>query len=80
MTYIAYTYNEKLFIHCLFSVSKLTKELVLIRAEKSDSEREVEELQRKFKDTKLKHDTLIREGEDKSTVEQYINKIAELKR
>ncbi|XP_052062559.1 centrosomal protein of 89 kDa-like isoform X2 [Mytilus californianus] len=61
-------------------VSKVTKELVMIRAEKSDTDRELEELQRKWKDTKQKHDELIREGEDKTTVDQYINKIADLKK
>ncbi|CAC5414265.1 CEP89 [Mytilus coruscus] len=61
-------------------VSKVTKELVMIRAEKSDTDKELEELQRKWKDTKQKHDELIREGEDKTTVDQYINKIADLKK
>ncbi|XP_063440824.1 centrosomal protein of 89 kDa-like isoform X2 [Mytilus trossulus] len=61
-------------------VTKVTKELVMIRAEKSDTDKEIEELQRKWKDTKQKHDVLIREGEDKTTVDQYINKIADLKK
>lgn len=61
-------------------VTKLTKELVMIRAEKSECEQELEELQRKYKDVKHKHDEFIREGEDKTTVEQYINKIADLKK
>ncbi|XP_071174053.1 centrosomal protein of 89 kDa-like isoform X7 [Mytilus edulis] len=61
-------------------VTKVTKELVMIRAEKSDTDKELEELQRKWKDTKQKHDELIREGEDKTTVDQYINKIADLKK
>lgn len=52
----------------------------MIRAEKSDTDQELEDLQQKYKSTKQKHDLLVREGEDKDTVDQYINRIAELKK
>ncbi|XP_021358347.1 centrosomal protein of 89 kDa-like isoform X6 [Mizuhopecten yessoensis] len=61
-------------------VSKLSKQLVLVKAEKTEVDQEMEDLRKKYKDTKNKLDALMLETPDKSTAQDYINTIADLKR
>ncbi|XP_060069382.1 centrosomal protein of 89 kDa-like [Ylistrum balloti] len=61
-------------------VSKLSKQLVLIKAEKTEIDQEMEDLRKKYKDTKNKLDALMLETPDKSTTQDYINSIADLKK
>ncbi|XP_069113940.1 centrosomal protein of 89 kDa-like isoform X3 [Argopecten irradians] len=61
-------------------VSKLSKQLVLVKAEKTEVDQEMEDLRKKYKDTKNKLDAMELETPDKSTAQDYINTIAELKK
>lgn len=62
-----------------FSVSKLTKELVQIKSEKSDTEMEIQEVRKKYKDLKHKYDEIMLDQSDKPAAESYLNTISELK-
>ncbi|XP_033755433.1 centrosomal protein of 89 kDa-like isoform X4 [Pecten maximus] len=61
-------------------VSKLSKQLVLVKAEKTEVDQEMEDLRKKYKDTKNKFDALVLETPEKSTAQDYINTIADLKK
>ncbi|KAJ8303357.1 hypothetical protein KUTeg_019753 [Tegillarca granosa] len=60
-------------------VSKLTKELVQIKSEKSDTEMEIQEIRKKYKDLKHKYDEIMLDQSDKPAAESYLNTISELK-
>ena len=64
----------------LFSVNKLTKQLVLANSEKAEVEKELDELRQKFRDLKQKQEKLVLDSEGHVTQEDHINKMADLKR
>ncbi|KAL5020955.1 hypothetical protein ScPMuIL_000110 [Solemya velum] len=61
-------------------VSKLTKQLVVIRSEKSDVEQQFTDYKQKFAELRRRHDDHVLETKDTITVQQYIDSIAELKK
>ncbi|XP_061163298.1 centrosomal protein of 89 kDa-like [Saccostrea echinata] len=61
-------------------VSKVTKQLVLLKAEKADQDQDLEEIKRRYKELKTKYDAMVLENQGQSSAESYINTIAELKR
>ncbi|XP_062620502.1 centrosomal protein of 89 kDa-like isoform X3 [Saccostrea cucullata] len=61
-------------------VSKVTKQLVLMKAEKADQDQDLEEIKRRYKELKTKYDAMVLENQGQSSAESYINTIAELKR
>ena len=64
---------------CIFSVSKFTKQLVLVKSEKSEIEQELEELRHSHRDLKQKYDKLVLESQGHVTQEQHIQEISEIK-
>uniref|UniRef100_K1S636 Uncharacterized protein n=1 Tax=Magallana gigas TaxID=29159 RepID=K1S636_MAGGI len=61
-------------------VSKINKQLVLLRAEKADQDQDLEEIKKRYKELKTKYDTMLLENQNEQSSETYINNIAELKR
>jgi hypothetical protein len=61
-------------------VSKVNKQLVLLKAEKVDQDQDLEDFKRRYKELKSKYDALILENQGQESAESYINTIAELKR
>ncbi|XP_048773263.2 centrosomal protein of 89 kDa-like isoform X2 [Ostrea edulis] len=61
-------------------VSKVTKQLVLLKAEKVDQDQDLEDFKRRYKELKTKYDAMILENQSQESAESYINTIAELKR
>ena len=64
----------------LFTVNKLTKQLVLANSEKSEVERELDELRQKYRDLKQKNEKLVLDTEGHITQEDHINKMTDLKK
>ncbi|XP_053400959.1 centrosomal protein of 89 kDa-like isoform X2 [Mercenaria mercenaria] len=63
----------------LREVSKLSKQLVLVKAQKSDMETEVEELRQSHRDLKQKYDKMVLDSQGLVTQEQHIKEITDLK-
>lgn len=61
-------------------VSKINKQLVLLRAEKTDQDQDLEEIKKRYKELKTKYDAMLLENQNQQSSETYINNIAELKR
>lgn len=61
-------------------VSKINKQLVLLRAEKADQDQDLEEIKKRYKELKTKYDAMLLENQSQQSSETYINNIAELKR
>lgn len=61
-------------------VSKINKQLVLLRAEKADQDQDLEEIKKRYKELKTKYDAMLLENQNQQSSETYINNIAELKR
>ncbi|KAK3085840.1 hypothetical protein FSP39_009479 [Pinctada imbricata] len=64
----------------LHEVSKISKQLVYIKSEKTDLEQDLDDTKRKLKDAKNKYEALSMEVGDKKSIEEYINNIAEIKK
>jgi uncharacterized coiled-coil DUF342 family protein len=64
---------------CYFTVNKLCKSLVQVKAEKADLETEIEELRQSYKDIKQKYDKMVLQNQGLITQEQHIQEISELK-
>lgn len=61
-------------------VSKINKQLVLLRAEKADQDQDLEEIKKRYKELKTKYDAMLLENQNQQSSETFINNIAELKR
>lgn len=61
-------------------VSKINKQLVLLRAEKADQDQDLEEIKKRYKELRTKYDAMLLENQNEQSSETYINNIAELKR
>ena len=61
-------------------MSKLNKQLVLLKAEKADMDQDLEEIKKQYKELKTKYDTMILDNQSQQSSESYINTIAELKK
>ncbi|XP_078338059.1 centrosomal protein of 89 kDa-like isoform X3 [Crassostrea virginica] len=61
-------------------VSKLNKQLVLLKAEKADMDQDLEEIKKRYKELKTKYDAMILDNQSQQSSESYINTIAELKK
>jgi len=60
-------------------VGKLTKQMVLLKTEKEETEKLLEESQKLHKDIKHKHDALVLDSQGTITQEQHIKDIADFK-
>ncbi|KAL4234384.1 cilium assembly [Mactra antiquata] len=60
-------------------VSKLSKQLVLAKSEKSEVDVELETLQKSYKELKHKHDDMVLDYQGSMTKEQHINELADYK-
>lgn len=67
-------------IFCFCLVSKLNKQLVLLKAEKADMDQDLEEIKKRYKELKTKYDAMILDNQSQQSSESYINTIAELKK
>lgn len=65
---------------CFCLVSKLNKQLVLLKAEKADMDQDLEEIKKRYKELKTKYDAMILDNQSQQSSESYINTIAELKK
>lgn len=61
-------------------VSKINKQLVLLRAEKAEKDQDLEEIKKRYKELKTKYDAMLLENQNQQSSETFINNIAELKR
>ena len=61
-------------------MSKLNKQLVLLKAEKADMDQDLEEIKKRYKELKTKYDAMILDNQSQQSSESYINTIAELKK
>ena len=61
-------------------MSKLNKQVVLLKAEKADMDQDLEEIKKRYKELKTKYDAMILDNQSQQSSESYINTIAELKK
>ena len=61
-------------------MAKFSKQLVQEKCEKTETEEELEQLRKKYKDIKNRFDSLTLETQDKETAQDFINSIADLKK
>ena len=62
------------------SVGKITKQLVLLKEEKGDMERELEELRQNHRELRHKHDKLLNDSTGMITQEKHIQELSDVKR
>lgn len=61
-------------------MGKITKQLVLLKEEKCDMERELEELRQNHRELRHKHDKLLNDSTGMVTQEKHIQELSDVKK